>query len=207
MAVLSRILYFVVAVAVTCWPLPTSQAELNQQAPNSAAYIAPANWRTQRSCHPQICRSSNNEFVQTLRRHVTPVHVNRIHCKPALRKPSESTGFLDVKCVMNLEKTEGINYADTISDLIGRGEVSISVREALHGEGDSVALLRCRYCYKFCRACSANHSSHFMHVAKSFSFLPCINLINGDNFCDSHVAALRQAEHLAKGKMYFGHSY
>jgi hypothetical protein len=141
-----QLLYCIAVVAVIFWPLPACQAENNPYTSGSSAFITSTRFQGQSqslssSC-PSILRKPSSG--QTLR-HRSLAYGNAVLFSPKLRDYSRASGIWTVKCVMNLEKAEDTNLAECIADLIGSGEVSITVREARHGEGDSVALLRCRY--------------------------------------------------------------
>jgi hypothetical protein len=75
-----------------------------------------------------------------------------LQCKTHVRHPLAGSakynrralhgGAATVTCVMEVGRTR--TGTEVIGDLIRSGEVSLKVREAKIGEGDAVALLRCR---------------------------------------------------------------
>jgi hypothetical protein len=73
---------------------------------------------------------------------------DKTHLRPSLARSAKhhrrplNGGAATASCVMEVGRTR--TETEVIRDLIGSGEVSVNVREARIGEGDAVALLRCR---------------------------------------------------------------
>lgn len=68
----------------------------------------------------------------------------RLSCGSPARSNRKPLGYgaASATCVIDVEGTR--TEAEVIGNLMGSGEVCVTVREAKIGEGDAVALLRCR---------------------------------------------------------------